>query len=194
MPLATSPPNGCKPRPVRPTDASYTRTRWTPKGMPSGWGPTRRRECSHPYRLISVAVIAMVTIVAFEFMAISTAMPAAAEELGRSGAAGSPSRSCSPASCWASCWPGCGRTGPDHCRASTRASCCSPVARRSAAWPRRSRYSSSAEAVTGLGAGLVVVVLYVVVGRVYAELRPTVFAWVSAAWVLPRWAHRCPAG
>ena len=36
-------------------------------------------------------------------------------------------------------------------------------------------------AVTGLGAGLVVVVLYVVVGRVYpAELRPTVFAWVSA--------------
>ena len=41
-------------------------------------------------------------------------------------------------------------------------------------------------AVTGLGAGLVVVVLYVVVGRVYpTELRPTVFAWVSAAWVLP---------
>ena len=36
-------------------------------------------------------------------------------------------------------------------------------------------------AVTGLGAGLVVVVLYVVVGRVYpTELRPTVFAWVSA--------------
>ena len=41
-------------------------------------------------------------------------------------------------------------------------------------------------AVTGLGAGLVVVVLYVVIGRVYpAELRPRVFAWVSAAWVLP---------
>ena len=34
------------------------------------------------YRLISVAVIAMVTIIAFEFMAIATAMPTAAEELG----------------------------------------------------------------------------------------------------------------
>jgi len=41
-------------------------------------------------------------------------------------------------------------------------------------------------AVTGFGAGLVVVVLYVIVGRVYpTQLRPTVFAWVSAAWVLP---------
>ena len=33
---------------------------------------------SPAYRLISVAVVAMVTIVAFEFMAIATAMPAAA--------------------------------------------------------------------------------------------------------------------
>jgi MFS family permease len=41
-------------------------------------------------------------------------------------------------------------------------------------------------AVTGFGAGLVVVVLYVVIGRVYPTAsRPTVFAWVSAAWVLP---------
>ena len=41
-------------------------------------------------------------------------------------------------------------------------------------------------AVTGLGAGLVVVVLYVVIGRVYpTAIRPRVFAWVSAAWVLP---------
>ena len=41
-------------------------------------------------------------------------------------------------------------------------------------------------AVQGFGAGLVVVVLYVVVGRTYPEsMRPKVFAAISSAWVLP---------
>lgn len=41
-------------------------------------------------------------------------------------------------------------------------------------------------AVSGLGAGLIVVGLYVVVARCYPEAqRPRVFGWVSAAWVLP---------
>ena len=40
--------------------------------------------------------------------------------------------------------------------------------------------------VTGLGGGLVVVALYVVIGGSYPpRLRPRVFAWISAAWVLP---------
>ncbi|HEV2088652.1 MAG TPA: MFS transporter, partial [Cryptosporangiaceae bacterium] len=41
-------------------------------------------------------------------------------------------------------------------------------------------------AVQGLGAGLVIVALYVVIGEAYAEdARPRVFGFVSAAWVLP---------
>ncbi len=41
-------------------------------------------------------------------------------------------------------------------------------------------------AVSGLGAGFLVVALYVVVARCYPEAqRPRVFGWVSAAWVLP---------
>lgn len=41
-------------------------------------------------------------------------------------------------------------------------------------------------AVAGLGGGLNVVALYVVAGRVYPEsVRPRVFSWTSAAWVLP---------
>lgn len=41
-------------------------------------------------------------------------------------------------------------------------------------------------AVQGFGAGLVIVALYVVVGRAYVEsLRPRAFAAMSAAWVLP---------
>jgi MFS family permease len=40
--------------------------------------------------------------------------------------------------------------------------------------------------VAGLGAGLIVVALYVVIGRAYPDaLRPKVFSWISAAWVLP---------
>lgn len=43
-----------------------------------------------------------------------------------------------------------------------------------------------ARAVQGFGAGLVVVVLYVVVGRSYPErMRPRVFAAMSSAWVVP---------
>ncbi|MEV0531395.1 MFS transporter [Kitasatospora sp. NPDC050463] len=41
-------------------------------------------------------------------------------------------------------------------------------------------------AIQGLGGGLVIVALYVVVGRAYPErLRPAVFAAFSSAWVLP---------
>ena len=41
-------------------------------------------------------------------------------------------------------------------------------------------------ALTGLGGGLLVVMLYVIAGRVYPEaIRPRLFTYVSAAWVLP---------
>ncbi len=41
-------------------------------------------------------------------------------------------------------------------------------------------------AVSGLGAGALVVALYVVVAAVYPEeARPRVFGWISAAWVVP---------
>ncbi|MFJ6140391.1 MFS transporter [Kitasatospora sp. NPDC092286] len=44
----------------------------------------------------------------------------------------------------------------------------------------------SGRAIQGLGGGLVIVALYVVVGRAYPErLRPAVFAAFSSAWVLP---------
>ena len=40
--------------------------------------------------------------------------------------------------------------------------------------------------VAGLGGGLLTVAIYVVIGRAYpGELRPRVFSWISAAWVLP---------
>src|SRR5690606_34688980 len=44
----------------------------------------------------------------------------------------------------------------------------------------------AARAVQGFGGGLVIVALYVVVGRSYAaQLRPRIFAAMSAGWVVP---------
>lgn len=138
------------------------------------------------YRLISVAVIAMVTIVAFEFMAISTAMPAAAEELGAVRSYGlafsvmltGQLLGIVLAGVWSD------RSGPlpgiyaGQLLFAGGAAICGLAT----TFPML----LVGRAVTGLGAGLVVVVLYVVIGRVYpTALRPTVFAWVSAAWVLP---------
>jgi MFS family permease len=138
------------------------------------------------YRLISVAVIAMVTIIAFEFMAISTAMPAAAEELGAVRSYGlafsvmltGQLLGIVLAGVWSD------RSGPlpgvyaGQLLFAGGAAICGLAT----SFPML----LAGRAVTGLGAGLVIVVIYVVVGRVYpGELRPKVFAWVSAAWVLP---------
>jgi MFS family permease len=141
---------------------------------------------SPAYRLISVAVIAMVTIIAFEFMAISTAMPAAAEELGAVRSYGlafsvmltGQLLGIVIAGVWSD------RSGPmpgvyaGQLLFAGGAAICGLAT----SFP----VLLVGRAVTGLGAGLVIVVIYVVVGRVYpGELRPKVFAWVSAAWVLP---------
>jgi MFS family permease len=138
------------------------------------------------YRLISVAAVAMVTIVAFEFMAISTAMPAAAEELGAVRSYGlafsvmltGQLLGIVLAGVWSD------RSGPlpgiyaGQLLFAGGAAICGLAT----SFP----VLLVGRAVTGFGAGLVVVVLYVIVGRVYpTQLRPTVFAWVSAAWVLP---------
>ena len=141
----------------------------------------------HPaYRLISFSVIAMVTIVAFEFMAIATAMPAAASELGALSTYGLAFSVMLTgqlvgivlAGVWAD------RSGPmpglyaGQLLFAAGAAVCGL----STSFPML----LVGRAVTGLGAGLVVVVLYVVIGRVYpTATRPKVFAWVSAAWVLP---------
>ena len=141
---------------------------------------------SPAHRLISVAVIAMVTIVAFEFMAIATAMPAAAEELEAVRSYGlafsvmltGQLLGIVLAGVWSD------RSGPlpavyaGQLLFAAGAAICGI----STSFP----VLLIGRAVTGLGAGLVVVVLYVIVGRVYpTQLRPKVFAWVSAAWVLP---------
>ena len=91
----------------------------------------------------------------------------------RCGPTASRSRSCSPRSCSASCSPGCGRTGPARWSARSPARPCSRAVRRCAASATNLPLFLAGRALTGLGGGLLVVMLYVIAGRVYPEaIRP----------------------
>lgn len=138
------------------------------------------------YRALTLALVALVTIVAFEGMAISTIMPTVADALDAEGAYASAFSAMFTAQLLAIvlAQPWIETSGP------------APVMR----WGQVAFALGCALAglaptfgvflagrvLAGLGAGFIVVALYVVIGAVYPEIvRPRVFAWVSAAWVLP---------
>jgi len=137
-------------------------------------------------RLVTVAIVGQVTFVAFESMAVATAMPVVAQQLD---AVRSYSLAFSlflTASLLGMVVAG----GLADSRGPT--------------WPLTAGMSLFAaglvicgtattfstllvgRAVSGLGAGALVVALYVVVAAAYPEeVRPQVFGWISAAWVVP---------
>ncbi|QGN56880.1 MFS transporter [Nostocoides sp. HKS02] len=152
----------------------------------SAAAPTRTGVFHPAYALVSVALVALITVIAFEGMAVSTAMPAAARELDavRSyGLAFSVMLTtqllgivlagvwCDRAGALPSLYAGqalfaagCGLCGAAHSFGLFLAG----------------------RGVAGFGAGLIIVAGYVVIGRAYPDsLRPKVFSVISAAWVLP---------
>jgi MFS family permease len=138
------------------------------------------------YRLLTVALLALVTIIAFEAMAISTAMPAVARELDAVRSYGlafsvmltSELLGIVLAGVWSD------RRGP---LPSLFAGQLLMVAGSAMAGLAPTfTVLLAGRLIAGLGAGLIIVALYVVIGRAYPDaLRPKVFSWVSAAWVLP---------
>jgi MFS family permease len=138
------------------------------------------------YRLLTVALLALVTIIAFEAMAISTAMPSVARELDAVRSYGLAFSVLLTAEMLgivlAGVWSD--RRGP-----------LPPLFAGQVLMAAGSALAGLAPTFTvllagrliaGLGSGLIVVALYVVIGRAYPDaLRPKVFSWVSAAWVLP---------
>lgn len=139
-----------------------------------------------PYRLVTVAIVVQVTLIAFEALAVSTAMPVVADELGsvrNYGLAFSLFLTMSMlgtvlAGGWADA------RGPRG-----------PVLVGLSLFAGGLVVSGTADSfalllagrvVSGSGAGCTVVGLYVIVAGVYPEaLRPRVFGMISAAWVLP---------
>jgi MFS family permease len=138
------------------------------------------------HRRLTVGIIATIAFIAFEAMAVATAMPRAVRDLD-----GLPMYAWAfsgffTASLFAMVLSGelCDRRGP---RLPVVLGAGSFTAGLLVAGTAQSMWPFVAgRAIQGLGAGLAIVALYVVIARGYDEnLRPRIFAALAAAWVLP---------
>jgi MFS family permease len=150
----------------------------SPAAAESPWAPA--------YRVVTLALVTLTTMIAFEAMAVTTAMPRAADELGAVGSYGLAFSSMMTAMLLGNVLVGrwADRVGPLPGLYAGQALFVagSVLAALASTWP----VLLGARVVAGLGAGFVVVTEFVAVGRVYpAHVRPRVFTWLSAAWVVP---------
>jgi MFS family permease len=141
---------------------------------------------SRPYRALSIGIVSVVLLIAFEATAVGTAMPVAARELDGvslyafafSGYFTTSLFGMVLAGRWAD------RRGPLGALTAGIASFAAGLllsGTATAMW-----LFILGRAVQGLGGGLVIVALYVVVGRAYPErLRPAIMAAFAAGWIVP---------
>jgi MFS family permease len=138
------------------------------------------------YRLVTISLVALVTIIAFEAMAVSTAMPIIARDLDAVRSYGLAFSAMLTTQLLgivvAGVW--CDRRGPlpSLFAGQLLMAAGTALAGLAPTFP----VLLAGRLVAGLGGGLLTVAIYVVIGRAYPDtLRPRVFTWISAAWVLP---------
>ncbi|MEU6125343.1 MFS transporter [Streptomyces sp. NPDC047123] len=167
------------------TDTGVAADPAAPPGSPQGTG-TGTGVLGKPYRALSIGIVSVVLLIAFEATAVGTAMPVAARELhgvslyafAFSGYFTTSLFGMVLSGQWAD------RRGP-----------LGPLATGISLFAAGLLLSGTAgsmwlfiagRAVQGLGGGLVIVALYVIVGRAYPEhLRPSIMAAFAASWVVP---------
>ena len=146
----------------------------------------RERVLAPAHRRLTLGIVAVTVLVAFEAMAVTTAMPVAARDLqgleayawAFSGFLSASLLGMVLAGEWSD------RSGPRLAYLVGVGGFAGGLLLAGTATTMTTFVA--ARAVQGLGAGLLIVALYVVVGQQYAEaLRPRVFAAMSSAWVLP---------
>ncbi|WP_431044165.1 MFS transporter [Streptomyces sp. P1-3] len=167
-------------------DAAGTDTERADAGAESAGAADRETVLGRRFRALTLGIISVVSLIAFEASAVNTAMPVAAHALDGVDLYAYAFSAYFTASLFAMALSGewCDRKGP-----------LAPLFTGIAGFGAGLVVSGSAQqmwmfvagrAVQGVGGGLVIVALYVVVGRAYPErLRPAVLAAFSAAWVLP---------
>ncbi|SCE12779.1 Major Facilitator Superfamily protein, partial [Streptomyces sp. BpilaLS-43] len=138
------------------------------------------------YRALSIGIVSVVLLIAFEATAVGTAMPVAARELDGIPLYAFAFSAYFTTSLFAMVLSGqwADRAGP-----------LAPLASGIGAFGAGLLLSGTAggmwmfilgRAVQGIGGGLVIVALYVVIGRAYPErIRPAIMAAFSAAWIVP---------
>ena len=141
---------------------------------------------SRTHRATTLPVLAFITLIAFESIAVATAMPVAAADLGGVRSYGLAFSSFLTASLLGTVLAGswADARGPR-----------APIATGAVLFVVGQAVCAAAPVfavlllgrlLAGLGGGLVVVAIYVVVGATFPDsVRPKVFGWISAAWVLP---------
>ncbi|QDB79358.1 MFS transporter [Georgenia wutianyii] len=157
---------------------------------PGMTGPSaaQRRTTAPPdlVRLLLVASVALITLVAFEALAASAALPEVSAELDGLRlypvAAGAPLAAQLVATAVAGAWAD--ARGPRPVLLLGLA--VFPLGLVLAGTAPTMEVLALGRAVQGLGGGLLIVPLYVLVGAIVPAARqPSFFAWFSAAWVLP---------
>jgi len=150
---------------------------------------------SAAFRPLTLGVVAIVTCVAFEAMAVTTAMPVIGDDLGAGAGYGLAFSMFLTASLLGSVLAGsrCDAEGPRRSLIIGMALLVAGLVLSAAAgefW-----LVTAGRAVSGLGSGAMVVALYVIIGQVYpSRLQPVVFGWVSTAWILPSMVGPLAAG
>ncbi|MFD8308114.1 MFS transporter [Streptomyces sp. NPDC059690] len=138
------------------------------------------------YRALSVGIVSVVLLIAFEATAVGTAMPVAARELNGVGLYAFAFSGYFTTSLFGMVFAGqwSDRRGP--LGALTTGIGCFAAGLLLAGTASAMWMFILGRAVQGLGGGLVIVALYVVVGRAYPErLRPAIMAGFAAGWVVP---------
>ena len=137
------------------------------------------------YRLTSAGILILVTLIAFEAMAVAAALPTAARELHGVGAIGWAFTAFLVASVIGLVVSGqiCDTRG----RLATVAGLVAFIGGLAISGTATSMAQLVAgRAVQGLGGGLLITAIYVVLGEAFPEVvRPKIFAAMSGAWVLP---------
>ncbi|MEU1278245.1 MFS transporter [Streptomyces sp. NPDC005805] len=154
--------------------------------VPAGGGGGREGVLRAPYRALSVGIVSVVFLIAFEATAVGTAMPVAARELH-----GIPLYAFAFSAYFTTSLFGMVVSG----QWADRRGPLGPLALGMTAWAVGLALSGTASAmwvfvlgraVKGLGGGLVIVALYVVVSRAYpSHLQPAIMAAFAASWVIP---------
>ncbi|QDI70836.1 MFS transporter [Streptomyces calvus] len=167
-----------------PRDTGVAETADIPAAPPPG--PDATTVLSRPYRALSIGVVSVVLLIAFEATAVGTAMPVAARELDGvslyafafSGYFTTSLFGMVLSGQWADRR---GPLGPLTWGIASFAAGLLLAGTAGAMW-----LFILGRAVQGLGGGLVIVALYVIVGRAYPErLRPAIMAAFAASWVIP---------
>ncbi|MFF5280038.1 MFS transporter [Streptomyces sp. 62] len=167
---------------LEPRDADVAPT----PGPPAAHGIAKGSVLDPDHRALSIGMVSVVLLIAFEATAVGTAMPVAARELHGIALYAFAFSAYFTTSLFGMVLAGqwSDRSGP-----------LAPLTAGISAFAAGLLLSGTAgamwmfilgRAVQGLGGGLVIVALYVVVGRAYAEhLRPAIMAAFAASWVVP---------